>query len=197
MPVSITTPVCASATSSRILRQTSQPLIPGIMTSRTTRSGKCSRARRQASSPSEAWMTSSFGAFIVRRCRATSSSIDGSSSATSTSGVEVGIAVLSKDAAVRVKHRLQVRRNRAPCDVLPCREAGVRPRGVLGGRLPGVRAHSSRNLVGTRVVDSTSCFDALTFLTIVGMWPLVSLSFPCMSAFVGSISFLMICFHWA
>lgn len=30
-------------------------------------------------------------------------------------------------------------------------------------------AQSSRNLVGTRVVDSTNCFEALTYFTMVGM----------------------------
>ena len=87
MPVSMTTPVCASATSSRIFRHTSHPLMPGIMTSSTTRSGRCSRARRQACSPSEASMTSTLGLSIVFRCRATSSSIVGSSSATRMSGL--------------------------------------------------------------------------------------------------------------
>jgi len=57
--------------------------------------------------------------------------------------------------------------------------------------------YSPRNLVGTREVDSTSCFDAFTYLTMVGMWPLVSFSFPCMSALVGSISFRITCFHCA
>ena len=52
-------------------------------------------------------------------------------------------------------------------------------------------SYSPRNFVGTRVVDSTSCLEALTYFTIVGMWPFVSFSLPCMSAFVGSISFLM------
>jgi hypothetical protein len=31
------------------------------------------------------------------------------------------------------------------------------------------RRHSSRNCVGTREVDSTSSFDAVTYFTIVGM----------------------------
>src|SRR5262249_15641352 len=57
--------------------------------------------------------------------------------------------------------------------------------------------HSPRNFVGTRVVDSTSCFEALTYFTIVGMCPLVSFNFPCISALVGSISFLMTDFHCA
>src|ERR1019366_9463421 len=59
--------------------------MPGIITSSTTRSGKRSRARRQASSPSDASITSSFGS-IDRRWRVTSSNIVGSSSATSTIG---------------------------------------------------------------------------------------------------------------
>ena len=42
IPVSMTTPVCANETASRILRHTSHPLIPGIITSRTTRSGRFS-----------------------------------------------------------------------------------------------------------------------------------------------------------
>src|SRR3981081_1948687 len=58
--------------------------MPGIITSRTTRSGRRSRASCHASSPSEASITSSFGCSIDRRWRATSSSIVGSSSATST-----------------------------------------------------------------------------------------------------------------
>src|SRR5689334_4337584 len=95
--------------------------MPGIMTSSTTRSGRCSRARRQASSPSDAWITSSFGSLMVRRWRATSSNIDGSSSATRTSGGGVVMRVLSKDAGVWVKRLAHAKREERALFVLEFR----------------------------------------------------------------------------
>ncbi len=60
-----------------------------------------------------------------------------------------------------------------------------------------LRQPSSGKRVGTRLVLSTSSLELWTYLTIVGMCPFTSFSFPCMSAFVGSISRLMTAFHWA
>ena len=57
MPVTMTTAVCASETSSRIFLQTSHPPGPGIMTSSTTRSGSSARASASVWSPSLASRT--------------------------------------------------------------------------------------------------------------------------------------------
>lgn len=113
------------------------------------------------------------------------------------------MAVLSSAHARRVKsRRAQARQSRGR----PCHANGdpralgakiLRPLGRLVGMRRNRAGYSPRNLVGTRVVDSTSCFDAFTYLTIVGMCPLVSFSFPCISALVGSISLRMTDFHCA
>jgi len=57
------------------------------------------------------------------------------------------------------------------------------------------RAYSFRNFVGTWDVVSTSSRDEFTYFTMVGMCPFVSFSLFCIMALMGSISFLMTCFH--
>src|SRR5690606_7203613 len=71
---------------SRILRHTSHPLIPGIMTSSTTRSGSSRQALSQASSPSFASITRYP---LPRKWLATSASVLGSSSATRPRGLSL------------------------------------------------------------------------------------------------------------
>ena len=216
--------------------------MPGIITSSTTRSGKRSRASCQASSPSEASMTSSLGCSIDRRWRATSSNMVGSSSATSTTAgaacaftiamieelVCFGQVLSSRWTLDRVDCSSTSGASPLPraaracglgrCKPAPSRRSGVRTRSVqarslapLGradsvgasplpraaGSLAPLGPHSPRNAVGTRDVDSTSSFDAVTYFTSVGMCPFVTFSLFCIIALVGSSSRRMTSFQRA
>ena len=82
---------------------------------------------------------------------------------------------------------------RAIEDAMSERDRSASRRGPIRSQKP----HSSLNFVGTREVEATSSFDAVTYFTIVGMCPFVSLSRPCIIPFVGSSSPRMTVFQSA